>query len=1445
MSTFQNKVYECSRQNASVFLNDKGTEWINEFKEGIKLEKGDTLRILGSFVNEQAQGDEIEITDDMSINVIHTPFIRGHSLATSDQVNNLLDLGMFGDIAYNTDATGIEPPHFLNDIIADPDGGFSQPLAADSMYENVIGTGANTINFGAAAPASLTTRSTWNADTAENYTDNAETCGITVDTSKNYKLFSNNSVDNELYLGQIVKKFILPVASGLANRNGISDRVPGAMDLNYTADTIRTPFEPLISDTTNYTKDQLGRFAGAPRPGMLFSTVNLAGSYGWFDSSGNGIYEIGYGANGATTYQGNIPSLGIPNLIGGVESMIGKVLAVKPFQIVVEAFPTDVFEILVTDWINPASIKNDVYRTSFTDRNYKRANVNTVQTATVSCIKYPHGAGQNEIGYNKNPAFNPINGLFNQYTPRKQIRGETTGTNAGYFIQSNSFSNKWAEPKIKEGSDNPSAIGHTEFDYGFGQPWGLSFPYNGGQCCGLTSQGDGGATANTVNQRANSYSIWHRQPSTGNSLDIALQIYDNSVDFTIPAPGRKVGQFEPPTSEPQLIGGYICVNEEVMMDIVKNGQNLLTETNNGSAVAGHRPRVWFEWGFQNMPSQYKTRHYAGNSLTRQTVAPHNYEHDNRSYEFRAGYDMCGKPDNKNYKNNNHNFGSTNGLVAGSGITTYLPQTVNSTLGTDGSPIVISTVDGLLNFTVTNDEQGAPYEYCGYNNAMNSIHFQQKDTGAVDLSKDNVNHRCTMVTTNPGAINLFTITCPPGVIPIIGNNLTSPSRTITRTYIPSNRLVIVFVTPLGGDNYQIQTGSTIEACTAGDILFLNNNTSGATGESGWGTNAQPWAADLIMIKEYLTQIKVDPGYYTKEQLGAEINEVLHFKTNKYIKDIGSKIVGTNTYEAPTTVGKLNQARGSEPSFITGNFIHTYIPEVSYGFTPVTTDNATDLNLTASTKDLTNELLTYDYQGIFYSDDPLGTPLPSHNGTTVRYVYEADTQGRNYFGKHLKLYSPPHLVKDNFNETGDQIHIIRLKGGALPGDAFDTGIWNVTKEPRFAGMYESLRSQFASGSTTHQGTYSTFAYRCRGVNNVCSHGGGAKIFCGANNLSIEFNELANRFNLFNLYTPIRPHQSQNPAKTDFDVDDAVPSAIICSKFTGDNDGLLSGSYISDLNGGAFTESEWGRSWVDNWKYDTDSNSVITQYGTNFLDALGYNTKQLSEYLGYGIYQPVSTPYTFAGLLREYGKLIRGDVKLTPAINGTNPFANDCLLINPVQQYFLEVESEDFFADDPPTLGTSPYYFIGSDLPVNHFMGNETGTKLPVVGINARNFHSFGFSFDVGATSVEYTIDTPSTVTSISTAIYDSNLKVPTNISKFSSVIYLLTKNNYVKSIDPQLLAQTLVNNQRFYQSQQLQYFQPPIAGLRTAPPVNIPQNYYQGQWNGSTLNPLDEDDTDDDI
>ena len=45
-------------------------------------------------------------------------------------------------------------------------------------------------------------------------------------------------------------------------------------------------------------------------------------------------------------------------------------------------------------------------------------------------------------------------------------------------------------------------------------------------------------------------------------------------------------------------------------------------------------------------------------------------------------------------------------------------------------------------------------------------------------------------------------------------------------------------------------------------------------------------------------------------------------------------------------------------VNGNFCHTYLPDVNFGFTPVTTDNEEKLDQNASTVELTNTLYTYD-------------------------------------------------------------------------------------------------------------------------------------------------------------------------------------------------------------------------------------------------------------------------------------------------------------------------------------------------------------------------------------------------------------------------------------------------------------------------------------------------------
>ena len=1421
-----------------MLLNDEGTEWINEFKEGIELEPLDQVRILGSFVNEQAEGSEIEITDKMEFNVIHTPYILANTLATTKNNEDLMDLSSFSDLAFSTDATGIEPPIKSNPLkaITIPSAEYPDPPYSnhgtfhsvdfndDTNYGNPTGTKeqvntdgqgySGNDNIGKAE--GLNIRSTWFQQGSQ-----SETFGTNLNTNDKYNLFGDNSVPNELYLSGLVKKFILPVADGFANR--CNERNIGAMDNTYNLNTTRRPYEAL---NPNPPTTGAGRFSGVPKVGMCIATVNIAGVGGWFSTNGNGINEI---------YP--IEQVGIPNLKGGVESVIGKIIAVRPMKYPVNGFLQDCFEIYVTDFINPATIKKGFYEHTFQPPLYREIGLGkplfTPPTAPVTCKRPVHGSGQKVNGYNSNPAFNPLNGNYNQYKTEPHNTNANGGCVGGFTTQSGYPDNPFSKNGIRAGSDDTTTDGDTPYKYGMGQPWGLSFLWNGGDCATLR-----GATIPNTSMKANSYSIWYRDPPIGNPLDTAVQFYDVNTDNNVVGFG-----YEETLLTPQTMGAYIICKPETMLDIVMNGQDLQSEPNNVATNVGENVRLWWDYGFQADISDYKDRHYVNNVLLNTDTGgiPNNAPFQTTVNRFR--YDMCGKPDNKNFIANNHNFGSTTPSGAGDGCTIFSVQnTEDVNMVSDSTPVVYSSTTGFRTWATGTgfSNEGSPFMWCGYNNCINSVHFQQKDCGSAFLSQGNTLYKTpTIAVANAGVVSHIDIHLNGMPTPQLRWACRIMTDTGTGTFSHLT-LVVDFATDLGGGVHRIQflyAGDEAINVSVGQSVWFTSNS--LKWEEGCGVNAKPWASDLLMIKEYNTKIKIPQGYYTQEQLGATINDVLHYKTSKYDKTLGETNDGV--LQTPTTVGKFSQNLGSQPTIINGNFVHTFIPEISYGFTPVTSENANAMNLTASTKDMMNELLTYDFDGTFYTENN----LPAYNGTTVRYVYEPDTDGINHFGKHFKIYSIPYLAKNNAIDP--EIHLIRLKGGSnLQGSLQPDGSWNITKAPRFSGWLEPLRGQKAETSAT-QGTATTYAYRTRGVRNIMPHGGGARIFCGANNVSVEFNELANRFNIFNLYTPIRPHASLNPSAPvgDFGIDDAVPSSVISARKTGEIMSALTGIYISSLTGDGIKRDEWGLSWADNWLYENRPDATIQQYANNFLDALGYSSNQLTSIEGNGIYYN-ETPYTYSDELVNFGNMLRGGGKITPAINGANPFANDCLMIAPVQQYFIATDSEDFFAKDPPTQGTSPYYFIASDLPIHHFMGNETGTKLPVVGINARNFHALGFSFDVGATSVTYTIDRKVTLTSIKTAIYDSNLQTPTNISKYSSVIYVVIKNNYLKTLPPdqqqeilkaQMKQQNPANNP-------LQYFQVPYSNLRTEPPVEIPQNYTQYQWNGSLLNPYEENSTDED-
>ena len=66
--------------------------------------------------------------------------------------------------------------------------------------------------------------------------------------------------------------------------------------------------------------------------------------------------------------------------------------------------------------------------------------------------------------------------------------------------------------------------------------------------------------------------------------------------------------------------------------------------------------------------------------------------------------------------------------------------------------------------------------------------------------------------------------------------------------------------------------------ADQVIYLYIEVAEST--SGQGVNAVAWAADCIIMKEYVAEVVLKAGYYTESQLGQEINEQLHDPPGKF-------------------------------------------------------------------------------------------------------------------------------------------------------------------------------------------------------------------------------------------------------------------------------------------------------------------------------------------------------------------------------------------------------------------------------------------------------------------------------------------------------------------------------------------------------------------------------------
>ena len=1530
-STYQSETYEANIKNASVRISN--SEWINNYPGGIKLKTGDTVRLLGSFVHEGSSGDEIQIADDIKTNVSFSPFIKALTYGTADKATNLMDVGNIGDLAYSTDAFGIEPPLFYQTDISsattnEPNlwgpttGQQDNAINSDPLVTGYPITSVCNYKIPDDPPGVSSGAAEWffpgktQNEYARTWGTNIQTDTLEEDSHGNsgYKAFANSRVDNEMYIGQLVKKFILPVTDRINTHN----QAAGSAAPNPGAGVIRN-VELLVDNPPD---DGAGMFAGIPKAGMAFATVNISGSSGWYSTDGGAFYEGTYGSPpDVANREGSWDYNGQPNCKSGVESVVGTILASRPILQNIMGKATRCYEIYVTDWVNPGAVQAAPLEYTFPANTLKSATYQTFDpttpinekapfnTAPIKAYKLPHGAAFRPNGYNVNPSFNNINGTTNTGFNNDGATGSPyTSTTLPQF-GSGSAPNQHALTPLGSWKDTStpatlawysqvntgSEITNTSaFGLLYGQPTGLSFPWNGSHT-GVLRYGSQArpVAAGVVDHmflRSNCLLNWYIPT---NADYIMADILCNNIKVTGDA-NDPVTHPRTITSEgldelPVCLGAYIITTPAAMKKIINGEIDTNIGNNFNAQTPGDNARIWFEWSFQSSVSQYKTRHYTGNSWNNSglgvpigqdwatgtgasTVPP-------AAPEKRHNWDLCGQPLNMNWRGSV--YGTATGATDLNGGRTieWIDNTRDYRAGTGGVDVSNTTApdqigdygprywqsaNGKTPAAPYNVWSGYPFSWGGYQNCINSIYFQDKQSGDVDLGiTTKITHG---ITTSATTINGTTVQI----------NITDAPRTGVKSYLniqyadfglnfqcatARHMVEIIGITPNGGNLYTL----TVDPLTPffivtpiNTICHIYQNTEGTNENVAFGCsagiNATPWAGDMLMIRESMAELTIKAGYYTEVQLGKAIDEQLHSNPRKYAQEFGTK-QPDNTYKVPTTVGYQNFASTSEPAIVNGNYLHSYLPDVNYGFTPVTSANYVELGKDASTRDLTDVLFTYDVGrdgfGVpkyYWPDEYLTSPELQYNGTTVRKVTDSNGAYISTAGKHLRLYSIPHVsTSPLFNQ---QLVLMRLRGGA-----YNLTDYNSTATPprweletsRQSGVMESLRDFQGTSTGTiadYQpprmnpwATVSVYNYKTRLVRNLFSMGGSAKIFVGANNLTFEWNDEANRFSWNNLYTALRPHNSENATTSDFGIDDAIPSAIISARGNGDKIGSLTGIYINNFNADSFNKANWGISIFDNWAYTTDTDEETQLEGAALMNTLGYPSTQLLPKINN--FKSTDPIFIYISDEVQSGTATRVGPLIDTSINGSNPFAAYCSVMVPVQQFYVEVLTDDFFGLNIPEKGTDPYYFVGSDFPTTRFYGNDQGQRLPVVGICARNFHSFNFAFDLGSSSITYTVEEDITITSIRTAIYNSSLQPANNLSRFSSVIYLVTKANFINNItDPKELQQVA-------QLTDLPYQMPPPNGFynqaqaeyRTQPPI-LPPNFFQG-----TGILIDDDDDDD--
>ena len=536
----------------------------------------------------------------------------------------------------------------------------------------------------------------------------------------------------------------------------------------------------------------------------------------------------------------------------------------------------------------------------------------------------------------------------------------------------------------------------------------------------------------------------------------------------------------------------------------------------------------------------------------------------------------------------------------------------------------------------------------------------------------------------------------------------------------------------------------------------------------------WNSDIQLVKNYKSELKIPKGFYSVAEIVELINNQLHLDNVAYKRDVGNF----------TTVGLAERQLAPNPSVVPGNFIHSYLPEVTYGFTPVTDSMAASNpalasisncnkidNLTSTFLNLAGDLITQDDLAGY--DDITAFTFP--------FNYNADGTAERTSGGNCM-----------FKLIGGKTYMV--------GSASDVGQPDYSQLCSCVGYEPKVDIQtpipWTGGNTVTSGALNY--YPTRTFFNSFTYGGSAKIWIGSPNPTFSYDENQSKFYFEFLYNPIRPVQKEDTTGSEISSGDAEPSIVVNTDGNGEISAEYGGIYITNLAADEITTTNTHSNIIDRpdatYYQDSIDNDAYILTASTFWEGLGFQTTQFNEMaeiytdVGGALRREPWDPYIFISRALINGKVLRNYPVVDISVNGSNPFKTRCTPVAPVNEYFVTVNSDEFLADNTPRLSSNPFYLIGSSLPVSHYHGTH-GTKLPVIGICGRNYARFSFVFDLSESSIVYRVQEKAFLTSIETHIYLNDYKDAGNLQPNSSVIYVIEKGNYGTQADPDVIKEVV--------------------------------------------------------